>query len=269
MKNLSALKLRTIVVLSAGTFMMMACGSISPTAAPTPAPTSPPLPTATSSLELYQQVTLTSVPSEEDSQSPLYKITVQTPSLTGSNDPRVMNFNAEMTALVNKAIADFKQNLAELTVTPITAGSSFDLQYELVSPPGNTFSLKFKMEGYVSGSAHPYHLTQTVNYDLGKGKDIALIDLFQPSTNYLGAMATYCTTELSSRNIGFENGFTEGAGPTPDNYRNWNITNDGLLITFDEYQVAPYAAGPQTVTVPYSELKSFINPQGLLGNFIH
>jgi hypothetical protein len=41
-----------------------------------------------------------------------------------------------------------------------------------------------------------------------------------------------------------------------------------LLITFDEYQVAAYAAGPQTVVVPYSELKGLIDPQGALGNFI-
>ncbi|RIK32332.1 MAG: hypothetical protein DCC56_00555 [Anaerolineae bacterium] len=38
----------------------------------------------------------------------------------------------------------------------------------------------------------------------------------------------------------------------------------GFVITFDEYQVAPYAADPQTVTVPYSELKPLINQQGPL-----
>jgi hypothetical protein len=48
--------------------------------------------------------------------------------------------------------------------------------------------------------------------------------------------------------------------PTPENYRNWNIATDGLMITFDEYQVAAYAAGPQTVVVPYSELQAVIDP---------
>jgi hypothetical protein len=268
LNNLSTQKFRKIVVLSIGTILILACASIAPTGTPIPAPTSLPIPTATSSLALYQQVTLTSTPSKEDSQSPAFKITTQTPSLTGSDDPRVQNFNAEMIALVNKAIADFKQNLAELTVTPVIAGSSFDVRYTLLSPPGNIYSLKFEMEGYISGSAHPYHLSQTVNYNLEQGKDIALIDLFLPNSDYLGVMATYCAAQLSSRNIGFDSGFTEGAGPTPQNYRNWNITANGLLITFDEYQVAPYVAGPQTVTVPYSELRSFINPQGLLEKFI-
>ncbi len=254
--------MRNITILSAGVLLIAACASLAPASTPTPAPT------ATSSLALYQQVTLTSVPSEEDSQSPAYKITTHTPSLTGSDDPRVKDFNAEMVALVNKAVADFKQNLAELTVTPVTAGSYFDLQYKPLSPPGDILSLKFQMEGYVSGSAHPYHLSQTVNYDLDRGKDIALIDLFLPSSSYLDTIAAYCAAQLSSRNIGFDNGFTQGAGPTPDNYRNWNITADGLLITFDEYQVAAYVAGPQTVVVPYSELKSLILPQGPLGKYI-
>jgi hypothetical protein len=46
--------------------------------------------------------------------------------------------------------------------------------------------------------------------------------------------------------------------------RNWNITPDGLLITFDTYQVGPGAAGPQQVNVPYNALGSVINSQGPL-----
>ena len=37
------------------------------------------------------------------------------------------------------------------------------------------------------------------------------------------------------------------------------------MITFDEYQVAPYAAGPQEVTVPYGALQAVIHRQGPLG----
>ena len=49
--------------------------------------------------------------------------------------------------------------------------------------------------------------------------------------------------------------------------RNWDAIA-GLLITFDEYQVAPYVFGQQTETVPYSELKSMIDPHGPLGDFV-
>jgi hypothetical protein len=35
-----------------------------------------------------------------------------------------------------------------------------------------------------------------------------------------------------------------------------------LWVTFDPYQVAPYAAGPQYVLVPYSALKDIIKADG-------
>ena len=263
MINRSFQNLFIINLFSAALIVSMACAALAPAAAPT----SPAAPTTTPA-PLFQQVSLTAIPSEEDSQSPVYKITTQTPSLTGSDDARVKNFNAETIALVTKAVADFKQNVAGMNLPSVSEGSSFDVQYELLSPPGNIFSLKFDLEGYISGAAHPYHGSRTVNYDLEKGTDLTLAGLFLPNSAYLQTISTYCAAQLKARDIGFDTGFTQGADPTPDNYRNWNITADGLLITFDEYQVAAYAAGPQTVTIPYSELKTLIDPQGPLGKFI-
>ncbi len=236
------------------------------TTTPTAAPTSTSAPTATP-VPLYQQVTLTSVPSEEDDQSSDYKITAQTPKLTGSDVPRVQAFNKEASDLVQSVIADYKKNLAQMPATPITASSTFDVQYKSLLPAGNIVSIKFDTEGYVAGMAHPFHMSYTLNYDLAKGKDIALSDLFLPGTDYLGALSKYCAAQLNMRDINFQD-FSQGADPTPDNYKNWNITPDGLMITFDEYQVAAYVAGPQTVTVPYSELKSLIDPNGALGSFV-
>jgi hypothetical protein len=247
--------------------VLSACSSLTASTTPTAAPTSTNAPTATP-LPLYQQVKLTSVPAEENGTTSKYKITAQTPSLTGSNDPRVKTFNTEMAAAVKSAVDDFKQKMTDLGPAPIPAPSTFDLKYEQTAPTGNTLSIKFTMEGYVAGMAHPYHVTRTVNFDLDKGKDIALTDLFTANSDYLKAIADYCVNELSKRDIGFTDMFKQGADPTPDNYQAWNITSDGLMITFNEYQVAPYASGPQTVTVPYSALKSLIDPNGLLASFV-
>ena len=38
--------------------------------------------------------------------------------------------------------------------------------------------------------------------------------------------------------------FPDGAEPRPENYQVWNFDFNGLLITFDQYQVMPYAYGP-------------------------
>lgn len=241
-----------------------------PAATPPPAPTDTPvLPTATA-VPLSQQVTLASSDNTETNQDPAYTINTKIPVLTGSDDARVAAFNTLIASIVQKTVDDFKASIVELQPLPDLggAGSLFDLRYEDVSAPGNVISLKLVMEGYVVGMAHPWHVTRTVNFDVEQGAEVALDSLFMPGSDYLTVIANYCTTELSKRDIGFGDIFAQGAAPAPENYLAWNITADGLLITFNEYQVAPYAAGPQTVTVPYAELAALIDPQGPLAGFL-
>jgi hypothetical protein len=89
-----------------------------------------------------------------------------------------------------------------------------------------------------------------------------LDDLFLPDVDHLAALAAFWEADITSRDPAF---WPDGASPADVNYRNWNITPDGLLITFDEYQVAPYAAGPQEIEVPYIALVGWIDMEGVLG----
>lgn len=230
---------------------------------PTPIP--PATSIATNQPPLSSQVALTYISFKEDGSSPRYSITVQTPRLAGSEDARVTQFNERMNELIQAEVAYFRENiLAQMSVPPITSGSSFDVTYTLVYQRGDLWSLKFNFSGYADGAAHPFHYSLTLNYDLEQGRELSLGDLFAENSDYLKAISSYCIAELSKRDIGFYGGFERGAEPTSDNYRNWNIANEGLIVTFDEYQVAPYAAGAQTVTVPYGELRPLINMEGPL-----
>ena len=56
-----------------------------------------------------------------------------------------------------------------------------------------------------------------------------------------------------------------GASARADNFEAWTITRKGLWITFDPYQVAAYAGGPQHVLVPYAALKDIIKTDGPVG----
>jgi hypothetical protein len=217
-------------------------------------------------LPLYKQVTLESTASVEHGQPFGYTIETHTPRLSGSDDPRVVTFNDEMVGIVSGAATEFKQNLAAVPPTPVSAASSFTVHYTVLSPPGDVLSIKFDMEGYVTGAAHPFHQSSTVNYDLEEGRDLALADLFRPGADFLEAIARYCIGELQKRDIAFDPS-DPGAAPTAENYRNWNITGDGLMITFDEYQVAPYAAGPQLVVVPYADLGTLTKVPGPLSPY--
>ena len=246
---------------------LAACGgsptpAVTPTISPIPTviPTIHPTPTTmTPSSPLYQSVSLSYWVKNDG------RITAQVPALTGSLDPRVLKFNHEMSALVDEVIrlATSDWGGKHAPVDPNLPESFLDVRFELLSPPGSIFSLKFEITSYAKGAAHPFDYTRTATYDLEKGEDVTLDSLFLPGVDFLGPISATCLAKLQASEIGPVLS-VEDAQPTAENYRNWNITADGLLITFDEYQVAPYAAGPQTVMVPYSELQSIIDPQGPL-----
>jgi hypothetical protein len=230
-----------------------------------------PIPTPTP-IPLSQQVTLTSVPIlEQVTQSrkfPDYKISAQIPVLTGSDDPRVQAFNQRLHELVQQPVDMWRQDFIQLPITPISNGSFLDVTYKLILQRGDLWSFKFDFSFYADTAAHPGLNSETLNFDLAEGKELTLGDLFLSNSNYLETISAYCVTDLKRQNPGIDDPFLQGANPMPENYRNWNLTADGLMITFDEYQVTPYAAGPQTVTVPYGELKSLTEPDGPLTAFV-
>ena len=243
-------------------FLQTACGTLAAN------PTATVL--AATKIPISQQVMLTFISYREQGQAPIYTISAQTPMFADSEDPRVRAFNEAVNDLVQHEIKYFRKNvLAQMPAQPVSTGSSFDAKYVVIFQGGGIWSLKFDFSGYADGAAHPYQYSLTLNYDLEQGKKLSIDELFPADSEYLEALSSYCIAELSKRDIGFYGGFQQGAEPTPDNYRNWNITANGLVITFDEYQVATYAAGPQTVTVPYSELTTLINPKGPLAMFPH
>lgn len=258
----------TLPIISFIILFLLACnatftyGFLTPTVEP---PT--PVPTATS-VPISQQATLVSQPYIEANQDPVFTITAQIPQLFGSDDPRVAAFNQRLNDLVQKEIAAFRREFTNAPVTEAATNSFLEISYTLISQYGDLWSFKFVFFFYNNGAAHPgdYHLT--INYDLEAGRELSLGDLFLPNSNYLETISNYCVSELGKRDVGFEGGFEGGARPTLENYRNWNVTPDGLMITFDTYQVAPGAAGPQTVVVPYDQLKAIIDPQGALAGFV-
>ncbi|HMB22087.1 MAG TPA: RsiV family protein [Anaerolineales bacterium] len=256
-----------VIIASFMSFGILACSGTFAAAFPTqtgPAPTetvAAPPPPATPT----PPVTLSSVSLHEENQNPTYEIKAQVPALDGNPDPRVINFNTAMMNFVNMEINKFRKDVSELAPAAysVSPGSFLDVTYALTLQRSDLWSFKFNFSGYFAGAAHPYLYSLTVNYDLGQGRELTLSDLFLPNSNYLEAISNHCTAELNKRDIGFAT-FPHGAEPASENYLNWNITTDGLMITFDEGMVAAYAAGPQTVVVPYSELQAITNPAGPL-----
>lgn len=129
-------------------------------------------------------------------------------------------------------------------------------------------SVRFLAQGYIAGMAHPYHHHFVVNYDLKTNAPIELNDLFAEGADYLPILSGYTSYMLSKR-LHDKQMILSGTAPKPENFRNWNVKANGLLITFDEYQVAPYVEGSQTVLVPYGILRESIGNESPLAGCIN
>lgn len=257
-------------LLTLGALLLTACAT--PQATPTPAPTDsplPPPPTATTAplptATPGQPALPTTQSVKESGKSPDYTLSIDTPVLDDSY-PHSADFNQWAASFVQKEVIAFKKNLADWTPTPATTESAFIMQFTALPYNSRYVSIQFKEEYYMAGAAHPAHQIFSLVFDLENGQPVTLEQLFNANSAYLQKIADYCKAELSKREIAFDAQQT-GADPTPENYAVWNISTDGLVITFNEYQVAAYAAGPQTVIIPYNALKEIINPQGPLGSF--
>ena len=151
-------------------------------------------------------------------------------------------------------------------------GSDLGIGYTIKLAQDDLISVQFDIGSYYQGAAHPNSHTETLNYDLKNGKQLRLADLFKPGSKYLQTLSTFCNADLKkqwkNKNAEVsEDMLKDGTAPTAKNYESWTITKRGIGVNFDSYQVAPYAAGPQFVMVPYSALKELIKPDGPLAGF--
>jgi hypothetical protein len=201
-----------------------------------------------------------------------YTIDAEYPQIEG--DARFDNFNREARNLITKDVAAFRTSETSDETdagseTPAeTLDSTLDIGYEIRYATDDLISVEFTEGSYERGAAHGNSGTTVVNYDVKNGKKLALADLFNPKSNFLSLISEYCLKDLRERSkkdkdaMFDEEMMKSGASARADNYRAWAITKKGLWITFDPYAVAPYAAGPQHVLVPYSVLKDILKPDG-------
>jgi Protein of unknown function (DUF3298) len=217
-------------------------------------------------------VRLTPKTIKETSKEKHYTIEAEYPQIEG--DARFEKFNREARALVIKDVGAFKAGEAERNtelaadLPDETQTSTLDLFYVIRYASDDLISVELSEGTYSRGAAHPNTATTVLNYDVKNGKKLTLADFFSPNAKYLNVISAYCIRQLkeeakkNNEEMLTDETIQTGASPRADNYRAVALTKKGLWVTFDPYQVAPYAAGPQYVMVPYAALKDIIKSDG-------
>lgn len=181
-----------------------------------------------------------------------------------NRDP-IDKFNQTVLNTIQEEADKFQKNAKEMQKNlhnpPKSGKNDLFIDYDssvIKSGRYHIISIRMSIEGMIMGAAHPFHYHRVLNYNLDTGETIELADLFQEDADYLHTLSNY-TKKTLTRRLDNKEMIAEGTAPTVANFRVWNIKPTGILITFDEYQVAPYVFGAQTVLVPYFVLKSILS----------
>ncbi|MDR3358031.1 MAG: DUF3298 and DUF4163 domain-containing protein [Desulfovibrio sp.] len=129
--------------------------------------------------------------------------------------------------------------------------------YTVAQPSPAAVSLTFELWTY-TGGAHGNLDIITLNYSLLTGQRLELVDLFDDPDEALRLMSSW-SFRILSRRLPFAGSWAlqmlkDGISPNAQNFSSLTLTPEGVVIQFQPYQVAPWAAGAQAVEMPFEKL---------------
>ena len=123
-------------------------------------------------------------------------------------------------------------------------------------------SLVFYSELFLGG-AHPSHYIDTIIYNTKNNSFTNINNLINIDKNILNKLSNISREELLRNkvlsNSDVKDMLMDGTSPKIDNFKRFALTNDGIIIFFERYQIAPYYFGDYNILIPYSKLNLNIN----------
>lgn len=158
------------------------------------------------------------------------------------------NIDAQRTInalLYNKAFEHYK--LQDFTTEEAKA-SSFFVRYNITRFSHNIVSVKFDESFMMEHMAHPSNAVKAITLNLSNGKVYTLNDIL--IGNYAGRINKIIKASIKQRKIPLLARF-KGTEKDQEFY----LTNDSLVIFFQEYVYTCRAEGPLVIQIPNSKVK--------------
>jgi hypothetical protein len=205
-----------------------------------------------------------------------YEISISYPQIKGLNNSSQDGFNKMMTARMNAEKDSFEVWMKDWEVMnhQPDMGSYYDVNDTVLYMDSKVISVICYVDTYFEGAAHPGNWSFSINYDLIKNKEVKLSDVF--TGDYVKFFSQYCIKDITKQKkdnyapeLTDPDEFTlDGAGPKEENFKVFNPTKEGFLITFPTYQVGAYVEGPMEVLIPYNLLKDYVKTGSPLESFV-
>ena len=155
--------------------------------------------------------------------------------------------DAKIKAAVDAAVAEFK------TIPPPPPGSAtpkneFTGSFDAVYAGSDVVSVELLLS-QDTGGAHPNTVVIGVNVDPKTGRELTLENALTLTGMSLEKIAAESLAQVQAK-LGADGVFADGADPKPENYSTFLVGSSTVTFVFQNYQVAPYAAGMQEVSFP-------------------
>lgn len=103
--------------------------------------------------------------------------------------------------------------------------------------------------------------SHTFNCDLRSGRVLALQDLFTQGSQYLNVLSEAAGQQLRSQlPPDDQRAVADVTAPIVDNFKNFLLQEDALVIFFAKLRAPPGAAGPPEVDISYRDLERYFAP---------
>jgi hypothetical protein len=136
---------------------------------------------------------------------------------------------------------------------------SLYVDYTLYYRPGFSVGVVFTVSEY-TGGAHPSSYYKTFLFGESDGFELHLASLFEPGSNPYATLAQVVPAKLLEQYPGMYDPTFAPLTEDPLSYQKFTLTADSIIFFFDQYEVAPGAAGTLQATVPLAELGGILVP---------
>lgn len=151
------------------------------------------------------------------------------------------NFAGQIEKQADEEIPQMKKS--GLVVDRYTARTSYEVTYHR----NRLLSIPIMFMQY-TGGAHGLEVKRAYNFDLTNGKNLTLEDLFKPGTDYKGIINAEIRKQIQANPDKYFSGQNGFRGIKDD--QDYFLSGDALVVYFQEYEIAPYAAGCPEFKIP-------------------
>jgi hypothetical protein len=163
--------------------------------------------------------------------------------------------NDEIDSKIDTYISNFKKNI---DINTAMLKPKYTMNVSFVAYEYNEYvSYVFTVEMDI-GLAHPNEYIFTVNYDTKNNKIVTISDLVKKNNGILKMLSKYSYDVLKQnpkiKEANQEELLVSGTKGVESNFEDFVFSNDGIIVFFEKYSVAPFSYGEFSVVVPYSRL---------------